>query len=87
MRTAGAISSSWRNFMTAHLPRATSFQDWPGSRSGRFGRSASTKATAHSLQPPVQAKAGAGDEARTRDVHLGKVVLYQLSYTRVLRGD
>ena len=24
----------------------------------------------------------AGDEARTRDVHLGKVVLYQLSYTR-----
>ena len=28
----------------------------------------------------------AGDEARTRDVHLGKVVLYQLSYTRVLRG-
>jgi len=33
-----------------------------------------------------QAKAGAGDEARTRDVHLGKVVLYQLSYTRVLRG-
>ena len=25
---------------------------------------------------------GAGDEARTRDVHLGKVVLYQLSYTR-----
>lgn len=31
---------------------------------------------------PLQAKAGAGDEARTRDVHLGKVVLYQLSYTR-----
>ena len=30
----------------------------------------------------LQAKAGAGDEARTRDVHLGKVVLYQLSYTR-----
>jgi hypothetical protein len=28
----------------------------------------------------------AGDEARTRDVHLGKVVLYQLSYTRSLRG-
>src|SRR6266550_6096654 len=29
----------------------------------------------------------AGDEARTRDVHLGKVVLYQLSYTRVLRAN
>ena len=27
-------------------------------------------------------KIGAGDETRTRDVHLGKVVLYQLSYTR-----
>ncbi len=43
------------------------------------------------LQPSFcavrQAKAGAGDEARTRDVHLGKVVLYQLSYTRVLRGE
>ena len=29
----------------------------------------------------------AGDEARTRDVHLGKVVLYQLSYTRVVRAN
>ena len=26
---------------------------------------------------------GAGDETRTRDVYLGKVVLYQLSYTRI----
>ncbi len=25
---------------------------------------------------------GAGDATRTRDVHLGKVVLYQLSYAR-----
>ena len=25
---------------------------------------------------------GAGEEARTLDVHLGKVVLYQLSYAR-----
>ena len=24
----------------------------------------------------------AGDEARTHDIHLGKVTLYQLSYTR-----
>ena len=38
------------------------------------------KASAHSLQPSpcaaLQAKAGAGDEARTRDVLLGKEVLY-----------
>ena len=30
-----------------------------------------------------QSKTGAGDEARTRDINLGKVALYQLSYTRV----
>ncbi len=52
-----------------------------------LGRPAFSRATPRlRLQPsicaPLQAKAGAGDEARTRDVHLGKVVLYQLSYTR-----
>jgi hypothetical protein len=26
---------------------------------------------------------GAGDETRTRDINLGKVALYQLSYTRI----
>ena len=29
---------------------------------------------------------GAGNETRTRDPDLGKVVLYQLSYSRVLVG-
>ncbi len=29
---------------------------------------------------------GAGNETRTRDPNLGKVVLYQLSYSRVARG-
>ena len=29
-----------------------------------------------------QSKTGAGDETRTRDINLGKVALYQLSYTR-----
>ena len=28
---------------------------------------------------------GAGDEARTRYLHLGKVALYQMSYTRITR--
>jgi len=28
-------------------------------------------------------KPGAGDEARTRDLNLGKVALYQLSYSRI----
>jgi hypothetical protein len=31
-------------------------------------------------------KTGAGEETRTLDVHLGKVVLYQLSYTRRAGG-
>ncbi|CAG9263248.1 hypothetical protein PUN4_430095 [Paraburkholderia unamae] len=29
-------------------------------------------------------KSGAGDESRTRDLNLGKVALYQLSYSRIL---
>lgn len=31
---------------------------------------------------PGLRKGGAGDETRTRDINLGKVALYQLSYTR-----
>jgi len=30
------------------------------------------------------AEFGAGDEARTRDLNLGKVALYQLSYSRLV---
>ncbi len=30
---------------------------------------------------------GAGNETRTRDPNLGKVVLYQLSYSRAERGN
>ena len=40
-----------------------------------------------SLCTALRPKAGAGYEARTRDVHLGKVVLYQLSYTRSFERD
>ena len=31
----------------------------------------------------VLQKIGASDEARTRYLHLGKVALYQMSYTRI----
>jgi hypothetical protein len=31
----------------------------------------------------IETKFGAGNEARTRDLNLGKVALYQLSYSRV----
>ena len=37
--------------------------------------------TAACRLPPVED--GAGNEARTRDLNLGKVALYQLSYSRV----
>jgi hypothetical protein len=37
--------------------------------------------------PQIHRDDSAGDEARTRDVHLGKVVLYQLSYTRSFERD
>ena len=35
-------------------------------------------------KPPAnEAKNGASEETRTLDIHLGKVTLYQLSYTRI----
>jgi hypothetical protein len=36
--------------------------------------------------PPVLNKAGAGDGLRTRYLDLGKVALYQVSYSRSVRG-
>ena len=38
-----------------------------------------------SLQKAAFSKFGAGNEARTRDLDLGKVALYQLSYTRMAK--
>jgi hypothetical protein len=34
-------------------------------------------------QMAAKNKAGAGDEARTRDIQLGRLKLYQLSYSRI----
>ena len=38
-----------------------------------------------SVNTPIKApiKNGAGDEARTRDIQLGRLKLYQLSYSRL----
>jgi hypothetical protein len=71
--------------------RRRTSQGWPASRSLEF-RAARLRHGYGALAPafdcaPLQTKAGAGDEARTRDVHLGKVVLYQLSYTRSFERD
>jgi hypothetical protein len=67
-------------------------QDWPARRSFAFlggPPSLKLRLTRSRLRfgTTLQAKAGAGDEARTRDVHLGKVVLYQLSYTRSFKRE
>jgi hypothetical protein len=32
-------------------------------------------------------KAGAGNQVRTGDLNLGKVALYQLSYSRIFEGS
>ena len=38
------------------------------------------------VESPKREPFGAGDETRTRDINLGKVALYQLSYTRARKG-
>ena len=40
----------------------------------------------HKNTPPIRMALRAVDEARTRDLHLGKVALYQLSYYRICEG-
>jgi hypothetical protein len=42
--------------------------------------------TAEQNKPAILEPNGAGDGVRTRDINLGKVALYQLSYSRVERG-
>jgi hypothetical protein len=37
-----------------------------------------------SFKPSKSKKFGAGDEARTRDIQLGRLKLYQLSYSRLM---
>jgi hypothetical protein len=47
-------------------------------------RVVASKAMKGSTRLPFIDDAGAGNEARTRDLNLGKVALYQLSYSRVM---
>ena len=67
-----------------------------GSRTGRSARRYATLALLHGPElPPAEAKTpgrtrgwktGAGKGARTLDLNLGKVALYQLSYSREISG-
>ena len=54
--------------------------------SGAFAELCLTTWLWHQLWSTGLQKFGASDEARTRYLHLGKVALYQMSYTRMLPG-
>ena len=54
--------------------------------SGAFAELCLTTWLWHRLEQKLLHKNGASDEARTRYLHLGKVALYQMSYTRMLPG-
>ena len=74
-----------RNFVAADFKSATSTNSVipapkPMLRTLSGFRSVQTKKG--SLPLPFFLNSGAGDESRTRDLNLGKVALYQLSYSR-----
>ena len=45
------------------------------------------KGKRHGTPVPFSPESGAGNESRTRDLNLGKVALYQLSYSRKIKGE
>ena len=65
---------------------ATPLPPAPGACSGNEKRSRSSfpNQPERAWRRAVQLESGAGNETRTRDPDLGKVVLYQLSYSRVV---
>ena len=82
LRERHTISSSRR--LRSGLRTITSC---PGACAWRRSSCALSQCISAVLRHRYTGKIGAGDEARTRDVHLGKVVLYQLSYTRSFERD
>ena len=82
LRERQTISSSRR--LRSGLRTITSC---PGACAWRRSSCALSQLISAVLRHRYTGKIGAGDEARTRDVHLGKVVLYQLSYTRSFERD
>jgi hypothetical protein len=58
----------------------------PISRSALPARSPASRTAGRTITPPDLRFLGADDGIRTRDPHLGKVVLYQLSHVRTPCG-
>ena len=82
LRDRQTISSSRR-----FRPGLLTITSCPSACAWRRSSCALTQRGSALLRQRNTGKTGAGDEARTRDVHLGKVVLYQLSYTRNFERD
>ncbi|SOY47685.1 hypothetical protein CBM2589_B200019 [Cupriavidus taiwanensis] len=55
----------------------------PGCRSASTRHAAVRRSTQTKREALLPSGIGAGDESRTRDLNLGKVALYQLSYSRI----
>jgi hypothetical protein len=72
----GRLSVGSLKFSDIHLPT-----------SKKFRRDPESNACPQHLYGKGGLSHGAGNEIRTRDTKLGKLVLYQLSYARLLTGD
>src|SRR5438552_16368093 len=68
--------------MTSSLPRRRSTPELRGRSAGRVDNLPLTSCNHNKLTTCSTVKTGAGDEIRTRDPQLGRLMLYQLSYTR-----
>ena len=74
-----------RNFVAADFKSATSTNSVipaPKRVLRTLADCSSVEMKKGSMPLPLLLKTGAGDESRTRDLNLGKVALYQLSYSR-----
>ena len=59
-------------------------RNWTREKEARGTRiRASSRAQKKSAPAETEAENGAGERVRTANIHLGKVVLYQLSYARI----
>ena len=77
----GAIKSIARQAVLFEVRATANNGSWPNS--GMNGFQAKKKQVTPK-SATCRKITGAGNEARTRDLNLGKVALYQLSYSRVL---
>ncbi len=69
----------------AHPHRGTAFSWWRAPTRSAWNQCTCKASAEHVLScfsRKSHTKSGAGDETRTRDIDLGKVALYQLSYSR-----